>query len=158
MVRRGRRALPDHQRQLDLPTPPPATTRSRAGRTDPDQIAKAASARRTTPSAKPGYARLMLTLEVPRDRVWEPLLRRVGLHHRGQHQLRHSYASLLLGRGVAPKYVQGQLGHASLAVTLGVDSHLLPGEYGRLPDQLDPQPATDCNPGATTSAAEKTEH
>jgi integrase len=100
----------------------------------------------------------MLTLEVPRDRVWEPLLRRVGLHHRGQHQLRHSYASLLLGRGVAPKYVQGQLGHASLAVTLGVDSHLLPGEYGRLPDQLDPQPATDCNPGATTSAAEKTEH
>jgi integrase len=90
-----------------------------------------------------------------RDRVWKPLLRRAGLRHRGLHQLRHSYASLLLGIAVAPKYIQGQLGHASLAVTLGVYSHLLPGEYGRLADQLDPKPTTDCNPGATEPAAEE---
>src|SRR5262245_2315597 len=86
-----------------------------------------------------------------RGRVWKPLLRRAGLRHRGLHQLRHSYASLLLGKGVAPKYIQGQLGHASLAVTLSVYSHLLPGEYGRLADQLD---ATTRNPGATARAAE----
>src|SRR5262245_23959512 len=83
-----------------------------------------------------------------RGRVWIPLLRRAGLRQRGFHQLRHSYASLLLGKGVAPKYVQGQLGRASLAVTLGVYSHLLPGEYGRLADQLD---ATVSNARATSA-------
>jgi integrase len=92
-----------------------------------------------------------------RGRIWEPLLRRAGLRHRGLHQLRHSYASLLLGKGVAPKYIQGQLGHASLAVTLAVYSHLLPGEYGRLADQLDAKPETDGNPGATAPAAERAE-
>jgi integrase len=94
-----------------------------------------------------------------RDRVWEPLLRRAGVRHRGIHQLRHSYASVLLGRGVPPKYVQGQLGHASLAITLSVYSHLLPGEYGRLADQLDALgDATARNLSATEEGSPRKEY
>ena len=44
-----------------------ASSKPRAARPDPDQVAKLAIARRTTPSAKPGYVRLMLTLEVSRE-------------------------------------------------------------------------------------------
>lgn len=39
------------------------------------------------------------------------------------HCLRHSYASLLLQDGVSPAYVQEQLGHASIELTVG--------QYGR---------------------------
>jgi integrase len=35
------------------------------------------------------------------------------------HSLRHSYASLLLAAGVSPAYVQEQLGHASIELTVG---------------------------------------
>ena len=35
------------------------------------------------------------------------------------HSLRHSYASLLLAVGVSPAYVQEQLGHASIELTVG---------------------------------------
>jgi integrase len=41
------------------------------------------------------------------------------------HDLRHSYASLLLSQGENIKYVQTQLGHSSPMVTLNVYSHLL---------------------------------
>ena len=62
---RAPRPLPDHQRQLGLPTPAP--TRSRAARSDPDQVAKVAIARRTKPSTRPGHVKLTLTLDVPRE-------------------------------------------------------------------------------------------
>lgn len=35
------------------------------------------------------------------------------------HSLRHTYASLLLPDGVSPAYVQEQLGHASIELTVG---------------------------------------
>jgi integrase len=41
------------------------------------------------------------------------------------HDLRHSYASLLLGQGENIKYIQNQLGHSSPMVTLNIYSHLL---------------------------------
>jgi integrase len=41
------------------------------------------------------------------------------------HDLRHSYASLLLSQGENIKYIQTQLGHSSPMVTLNVYSHLL---------------------------------
>ena len=41
------------------------------------------------------------------------------------HDLRHTYASLLLAQGVNVKYIQTQLGHASPTTTLNVYSHLL---------------------------------
>jgi integrase len=44
------------------------------------------------------------------------------------HDLRHTYASLLLSQGENVKYVQTQLGHSSPTVTLNVYSHLMKEE------------------------------
>ena len=43
------------------------------------------------------------------------------------HDLRHTCATLLLGKGVHPKFVQELLGHATIAITLDTYSHILPG-------------------------------
>ena len=42
------------------------------------------------------------------------------------HGLRHSHASHMLAEGVHPKVVQERLGHASIAITMDIYSHLLP--------------------------------
>ena len=41
--------------------------------------------------------------------------------------LRHTCATLLLGRGFNGKFVQELLGHAAITVTLDTYSHVLPG-------------------------------
>jgi integrase len=43
------------------------------------------------------------------------------------HDLRHDAATILLKAGQHPKPVQEMLGHASVAITLDVYSHVLPG-------------------------------
>ena len=43
------------------------------------------------------------------------------------HGLRHTWASLALSAGVSPKVVSERLGHASVAFTLDVYSHVMPG-------------------------------
>jgi integrase len=40
------------------------------------------------------------------------------------HDLRHTYASLLIEQGENIKYIQSQLGHSSPTVTLNVYAHL----------------------------------
>jgi integrase len=55
-----------------------------------------------------------------------PLLKRVGLPHIRFHDLRHTAATLLLGRGVIPKIVSEMLGQASVGITLDTYSHVLP--------------------------------
>jgi integrase len=44
----------------------------------------------------------------------------------GFHELRHYYASLLIGHGESVKVVQARLGHASASETLDTYSHLWP--------------------------------
>jgi integrase len=60
------------------------------------------------------------------NRCFKPLLRRAGLPNIRFHDLRHTCATLLLGRGVHAKLVQELLGHATIAVTLDTYSHVLP--------------------------------
>ncbi len=48
------------------------------------------------------------------NRHFKPLLKRSGLPDIRWHDLRHTYATLLLAKGVHPKYVQTSLGHASI--------------------------------------------
>jgi integrase len=55
-----------------------------------------------------------------------PLLQRAGLPRIRFHDLRHTCATLLLGRGVPVKVVSELLGHASIAITLDVYAHVLP--------------------------------
>jgi integrase len=43
------------------------------------------------------------------------------------HDLRHTCATLLLGKGIHPKFVQELLGHANIAITLDTYSHVIPG-------------------------------
>ena len=42
------------------------------------------------------------------------------------HGLRHTYATLALASGINPRIVSGRLGHATVALTLDVYSHVLP--------------------------------
>jgi integrase len=65
------------------------------------------------------------------NRGFKPLLKRAGLPDIRWHDLRHTCATLLLSRGVHPKYVQQLLGHASIQLTLDRYSHWMPsmGKY-----------------------------
>jgi integrase len=60
------------------------------------------------------------------NRLFKPLLRRAGLPDIRWHDLRHTYATLLLSRGTHPTYVQKSLGHASVQLTLDRYSHWMP--------------------------------
>lgn len=51
------------------------------------------------------------------DRVWARGLKRAGLRHRPSYQLRHTFASLALERGVSPGWVAKILGHGSMEIT-----------------------------------------
>jgi len=52
------------------------------------------------------------------------------------HDLRHTCASLLFQKNVHPKFVQELLGHASVAITLDIYSHMLPGMGGEAADAM----------------------
>ena len=62
-------------------------------------------------------------------RQFLPALERAELPRVRFHDLRHSYASLLIAAGAHPKYIQHQLGHASITTTLDRYGHLLPTAY-----------------------------
>lgn len=57
------------------------------------------------------------------DRLVRQLRARTGIEFTA-HQFRHSYATDLLRRGVAPEVVQMLLGHASISTTIDTYSHL----------------------------------
>jgi integrase len=66
---------------------------------------------------------------------WTPLqlthaFRTFALQHRVAirfHDLRHSHATQLLVSGIHPKVAQERLGHSSIAMTIDLYSHVLPG-------------------------------
>jgi integrase len=59
--------------------------------------------------------------------AWVKLAKRCGLTGVRLHDARHTHASLLLKQGVHPKIVQERLGHAGIAITLDLYSHVSPG-------------------------------
>ncbi len=61
-----------------------------------------------------------------RHREFPKALQRAGLRRIRFHDLRHTYASLLIAQGAHPKYIQAQLGHASIQTTLDRYGHLMP--------------------------------
>jgi integrase len=59
------------------------------------------------------------------NRHFLPSLEAAGLLRIRFHDLRHTYASLLIEQGENIKYIQTQLGHSSPTVTLNVYAHLM---------------------------------
>jgi integrase len=53
------------------------------------------------------------------------------------HDLRHSHATHLLASGVHPKIAQERLGHATIAITLDLYSHVLPGMQADAASRVD---------------------
>jgi integrase len=58
-------------------------------------------------------------------RHFRPALKKAGLPRIRFHDLRHTYASLLIEQGENIKYVQTQLGHFTPMMTLNVYAHLM---------------------------------
>jgi integrase len=56
---------------------------------------------------------------------FRPLLKRAGVQIRF-HDLRHTFAMVLLSRGTHPKVVQEMLWHATISQTMDTYSHVLP--------------------------------
>jgi len=82
-----------------------------------------------------------------RHRVFYKTLAKTGLRRIRFHDLRHSFASLLLQQGESPAYVKEQMGHSSIQVTVDIYGHLIPGANRQAVDRLDD--VTGRNPGAT---------
>jgi len=59
-------------------------------------------------------------------RPWKRTLEAAGLSWRKIHETRHTYASILLNQGYPPTFVQKQLGHATVEMTLRIYAHHLP--------------------------------
>jgi integrase len=60
------------------------------------------------------------------QRSFEPLLKRAELPRVRFHDLRHTFATVLLSGGTHPKVVQEMLGHANISQTMDTYSHVLP--------------------------------
>lgn len=70
-------------------------------------------------------------------RALVPALRRAGLPQIRFHDLRHTFASLLIAQGEHPKLISEQLGHASIQITLDRYGHLMPQSYDQAGDRLE---------------------
>ena len=78
-----------------------------------------------------------------------------GLRAIRLHDLRHTYASLLIQQGESLAYVQEQLGHSSVQVTVDVYGHLIPGANRAAVDRLDARlDTTQVQPRLTTAPHE----
>lgn len=58
-----------------------------------------------------------------RDRIWKPFLKALGLHYRNVHAIRHTFATRMIMAGANPVYVQKQLGHSSIQITVDLYTH-----------------------------------
>ncbi len=80
-----------------------------------------ADSKRVAPSGEK-----FLTLSTYSKYFWYAILAANGLPLKNPHQLRHTYATILIGKGVGIEYVSHQLGHSSLAITDRVYNHWKP--------------------------------
>ena len=69
--------------------------------------------------------------------VWQPLLAKAGLPYRKYHSTRHTFATWLLSDGADLRWVQQQLGHASIAQTADTYGHVQPDRHEAAVNALD---------------------
>ncbi len=87
--------------------------------------------------AGPNWVDTGLVFTMPNGRGWHPdvmtrafarLVKRSGLPRIRLHDLRHTHATHLLAAGTNVRVTSERLGHASVAFTLDVYGHVLPGQ------------------------------
>jgi integrase len=89
-----------------------------------------------------------------RRRAYSKMVARAGLKPTRLHDLRHTYASILLKKCRDILYVQRQLGHSKPSITLDVYSHFLEDDSPtRMVDALDNNPAPNRTPDAPKQKA-----
>ncbi len=84
--------------------------------------------------------------------VFKRILKKAGIREIRVHDMRHTFASLLLSQGESPVYVKEQLGHHSIKITVDIYGHLIPSSNRQAVNQLDEQ-----QPSATHTQPEKKE-
>jgi len=71
-------------------------------------------------------------------RHFRPAVARAGLPSDLRfHDLRHTYAALLIAQGAHPRSIMERMGHSSITVTLGTYGHLFPSLEAELTTRLD---------------------
>lgn len=90
-----------------------------------------------------------------RRRVFHRCVQHAGLRRIRIHDLRHTYASLLIQQGESLVYIKDQLGHHSIQVTVDIYGHLVPGGNQAAVDRLDEGSlaAPICNLSATATSS-----
>ncbi len=71
-------------------------------------------------------------------KIWTRILQGAGVRESVRiHDLRHTFCSMLLAQGASPKYIQSQLGHSSIMVTMDRYGHLMPETNQKESELLD---------------------
>ena len=70
-------------------------------------------------------------------RQFHKTLTRAGIRKIRFHDLRHTYGALTASMGAPPKFIQNQMGHASLTTTLDTYGHLMPSVFGGFGEEFD---------------------
>lgn len=86
-----------------------------------------------------------------RRRVFKKLLEKADLPAIRFHDIRHTFASLLLQQGESLHYVKEQMGHASIQTTVDVYGHITPGSNRNAVNKLDEENAPDIKLVSTAS-------
>jgi integrase len=85
-----------------------------------------------------------------KSRTFFRCLEKAGLRRIRFHDLRHTFASLLIQDGQSLKYVSEQLGHSSIKLTADVYGHLVPGANRQAVNRL---PGLSSEPVSQNEAA-----
>jgi integrase len=88
------------------------------------------------------------------SRYFLPAIQKAGLRRFRIHDLRHTFASLLLQDGASLPYVRDQLGHSSISITVDLYGHLVPSVNIAFVDRLDADPERDTKTTPAQSANE----
>jgi integrase len=90
------------------------------------------------------------------NRDFRRTLARAGLRRMRLHDLRHTFAALVIAQGEHPKTIQDAMGHSSITVTMNTYGHLLPRLQEEAADRLEAslfQHANSCAPSVPGSHA-----
>jgi integrase len=89
--------------------------------------------------------------------IWKRMLDKAKLRDMRFHDIRHSFASLLLSNGESPVYVKEQLGHSSIQMTVDIYGHLIPSSNRQAVNALD-ENALKRTPSAPTKNEKAATH